>query len=116
VKRAKTGDDASCDFVRQQGSLVMELHIETDTLRSPVTDFASYSARCGSDGVALKGIGNDALACGSSGNDELSEQVVSRVRERAFLVRIKTNDRSAQRSELRKKARKIAELVAGFLF
>jgi hypothetical protein len=115
---AKTGDDASCDFVRRQGSLVMELHIETETLRSPATDFASYSAlaRCGSDAVVLKAIGNEALACSSSGDDEVGEQVVSRVRERGFLVRIKTNDRSAKRSELREKARKIAEAVAGFLF
>jgi hypothetical protein len=116
VKRAKTGDGGSCDFVRQQGSLVIDLHIETETLPSPATDFASYSARCGSGAVALKGIGNEALACSGSGNDEPGEQVVSRVRDRAFLVRIKTNDRSAQRSELREKARKIAELVAGFLF
>ena len=116
VKRAKTGDDASCDFVRRQGSVVMELRIETETLRSPVTGFASYSERCGSDALALKGIGNEALACSSSGNDEPGVRVVSRVRERAFLVQIKTNDRSAQTRELGEKARKIAELVAGYLF
>jgi hypothetical protein len=116
VKRAKTGDDARCDFVRRQGSLVVELRIETETLRSPVTGFASYSERCGSDAFALKGIGNQALACSSNGNDELGVRVVSRVRERAFLVQIKTNDRSAQRSDLAEKAHKIAELVAGSLF
>jgi hypothetical protein len=116
VTRAKTGDDASCEFVRQQGSLVMHLRIETETLRSPAADFASYAARCGSDAVAVKGIGNEALACSSSGGEETGEWVVSRVRERAFGVRITTNDHSALRSELREKARKIAELVAGFLF
>jgi hypothetical protein len=116
VKRAKTGNDGSCDFVRRQGSLVMELRIETETLPSPATGFASYSVRCGSDALTLKGIGNEALACSSGGNDALSVRVVSRVRERAFLVQIKTNDRSAQRSDLGEKAHKIAELVAGFLF
>jgi hypothetical protein len=41
---------------------------------------------------------------------------VGRVRDRVFLIRIGTNDRSAQPAELRDKARKIAEQVAGILF
>src|SRR5579872_117866 len=116
VKPAKTGDDASCEFMRKQGSLVVELRIETETLRSPVTGFVTYAARCGAGPVVLKGIGNEALACSSGGNEEPIESVVSRVRERAFLVRIQNNDRSVARAELREKARKVAELVAGFLF
>ena len=116
AKPGKTGEVANCEFVRKQGSLVVELRIETETLRSPAADFASYAARCGAGAVILKGIGNQALACSSGGNEELVELVVSRVRERAFLVRLQTNDRSAARGELREKARKVAELVAGFLF
>ena len=100
---------------------MLELHIET------AKDFASYAARCRTDAVPLKGIGNEARACSSDGEgdsfwlgvdhaSEVGEQLVSRVRERAFLVRISTNDHSAERSELREKARKVAELVAGSLF
>jgi hypothetical protein len=112
VKRAKTGDDATCSYIRHEGSLVLELRIEVETMPSPTKDFASHRARCHSAAVPLKAIGNEALAC----SDENGEQIVGRVRDRAFLVRIATSDRSAQRSALRDKARKIAEQVAGILF
>jgi len=112
VNRAKTGDDATCDFIRHDGSLTLELRIEVETMPSPAKDFASHTARCHSPAVPLKAVGNEALAC----SDENGEQIVGRVRDRAFLVRIATSDRSAQRSALRDKVRKIAEQVAGFLF
>ena len=112
VTRAKTADDATCDFVRHDGSLTLELRIEVETMPSPAKDFASYAARCHSAAVPLKAIGNEALAC----SDEGAEQVVGRVRDRAFLVRIITNDRSSQQTALRDKARKVAEQVAGILF
>jgi hypothetical protein len=112
VKRAKVGDDAACNFIRHEGSLVLELRIEVETMLSPAKDFASYAARCHSSAVPLKAIGNEALAC----NDEGAEQVVGRVRNRAFLVRISTSDGSSQPSALRDKARKVAEQVAGILF
>jgi len=54
--------------------------------------------------VPLKAIGTEALAC----RGETGEQVVGRVRDRAFLVRITTNDRE--------KVRKVAEMVAGSMF
>jgi hypothetical protein len=54
--------------------------------------------------VPLKAIGSEALAC----RGEAGEQVVGRVRDRAFLVRITTNDRE--------KVRKVAEMVAGSMF
>jgi hypothetical protein len=113
VTRAKTGDDATCDFVRHEGSLVQELRIEVETMRSPAKAFASYVARCHSTAVPLKAIGNEALACSDG---QLAEQVVGRVRDRAFLVRISTTDRSGQQTVLRDKIRKIAEQVAGILF
>jgi hypothetical protein len=120
VKRATAGDDASCDFVRHEGSLALELRIEVETMRSPAKDFASYRARCHSAAVPLKAIGNEALACNDNnaegGGGQLAEQVVGRVRDRAFLIRIGTNDRSTQPSALRDKIRKVAEQVAGILF
>jgi len=54
--------------------------------------------------VPLKAIGSEALAC----RGEAGEQVVGRVRDRAFLVRITANDRE--------KVRKVAEMVAGSMF
>lgn len=117
VKRAKAGDDASCNFTRREGSLVLDLRIETITMSLPARDFAPYAARCGHGALPLKAIGNEALACSDEGDRNLlAEQVVGRVRDRAFLVRIGTNDHSVQRSALRDKARFVAEQVAGTLF
>jgi hypothetical protein len=112
VKRAPAGDDASCDFVRHAGSLAFELRIEVETMRSPARDFSSYLARCHSTAVPLKAIGNEALAC----SDEGAEQIVGRVRNRAFVIRLGTSERSTQPAALREKAHKIAEQVAGILF
>jgi hypothetical protein len=85
---------AGCIFTR--GSL--ELRIEAGR------DFEWYAATCKSDAVHLKAIGTEALAC----RGETGEQVVGKVRDRAFLVRITTNDRD--------KVRKVAEMVAGSMF
>jgi hypothetical protein len=111
VTRAKTGDDATCTFVRHDGSLALDLRIEVETMRSPSKDFPSYAARCHSSAVPLKAIGNEAFAC----SDDGAEQVVGRVRDRAFLVRIRTTDHSPPPA-LREKARKVAEQLAGILF
>jgi hypothetical protein len=102
VKRAE-GGDGSCDFVRHDGSRVLALRIEVITMRDPSKDFAAYAARCHS-GVPLKAIGNEAVAC----TDKGAEQVVGRVRDRAFVLRMSTGGRE--------KARQIAEQIAGSLF
>jgi hypothetical protein len=85
---------AGCSFTR--GSV--ELRIETGR------DFEWYAATCRSESVPLRAIGTEALAC----RGEAGEQVVSKVRDRAFLVRITANDRE--------KVRKVAEMVAGAMF
>ena len=117
VKRATAGDDASCEFVRHEASVALNLRIEVETMRSPAKDFASYAARCHSAATPLKAIGSEAAhACSDERSGQLAEQVVGRVRDRAFLVRISTSERAAQPDALRDKARKVAEQVAGILF
>jgi hypothetical protein len=117
VKRAKTADDATCTFVRRQASLVLELRIEVETMTTPAKDFAAYAARCRSAAAPLRAIGNEALACtAGTGQTGRAEQVVGRVRDRAFVVRVSTSDRSAPPETLREKARNVAEQVAGILF
>jgi len=65
----------------------------------------------------MKAIGNQAQACTYQGHSGwMAEQVVGRVRDQAFLVRISTHDASASPKILREKARKVAEQVAGILF
>jgi hypothetical protein len=81
-------------------------------MTSPAKDFPSYAARCHSTAVPLKAIGNEALAC----SDDSTDQIVGRVRDRAFVVRISIGNRSAKPGALSEKARKVAEQVAGILF
>jgi hypothetical protein len=110
-------NDAVCEFVRRQGSLVMTLRIEVETMRAPADSFASYAARCGPHSAPLRAIGNEAIACDlEARKNQVSEQVVSRVRGRAFIVRIISNSDSLDRVVIREKVRNIAEQVAGFLF
>ena len=53
-------------------------------------------AQCGSGAEQLKAIGNEAQACAYQGKPGwIAEQVVGRVRDQAFLVRISTKDQSA---------------------
>ena len=110
-------DDANCDFIRKQGAVMYELRIEVQTMGASSNEFASYKARCGSDATALKAIGNEALACSlADKNGRRTAQVVSRVRNRAFIIRITTTDSSLTPASLSEKARSMAEQVAGNLF
>jgi hypothetical protein len=109
-------DDSDCSFVRQPPS-AGSLRIEVRTMSKPAREFASYTARCGPHAVPLQAIGNEAFACDrKEKSGQLSEQVVGRVRERSFVVRLSMNDASITRSLLREKAQKVAEIVAGNLF
>ncbi len=112
VTPSKTDGDATCSFVRQNGSRTFELRIEVETMRSPAEDFGAYKARCHSAGVPLKAIGNEAFACSGA----RAEQVIGRVRERAFAIGISVNGGPAQADSFREKARQVAEQVAGILF
>lgn len=110
-------DDADCTFVRQSGLRGGELHIDVRTMSEPAKEFAAFTARCGANGTPLKAIGNEAIAC--SLNDKagrLFEQVVGRVRDRAFVIRLSIKDRLIPQDAVREKARKVAEQVAGNLF
>ena len=114
---ANSIDDSECLFVRQPGAISGELRIEVRTMSEPLKEFAAYAARCGDHATALRAIGNEAAVC--SLNDkpgEFLEQVVGRVRDRAFVVRLSINEPSLAQSALREKARKTAEQVAGSLF
>lgn len=111
-----TVTQTSCEFVRLDGSVESSLRIEVETLTTS-GEFASRVAQCGSGAEPLRAIGNEAVACTYAGKKEqTAEQVVGRVRNQAFLVRVSTSDRSAATKELRENARKVAEQIAGFLF
>ncbi len=107
-------EDENCEFTRRAGSAASTLRIEVATTKAPAREFAARTAQCVSKQVPLRAIGNEAVACSASG--ETAEQVVGRVRDRVFVVRIGTTDAAASRDSLREKARMVAEQVAGFLF
>jgi hypothetical protein len=112
-------DDATCEFIHRDGSSASVLRIEVETIGGAPGAFAGYVARCGQNSVPLKAIGNEAVACSVDDRNKkgwVSEQIVGRVRDRAFTVRISSNAASPERGALREAARKIAEQVAGFLF
>ena len=108
--------NSACDFTRVAEPPLWALRIEVENIGGP-GEFAKRAAKCGSGDEVLKAIGNEAVACSYSGQKgEIAEQVMGRVRKQAFLVRVSTTDTSAARADLRDKARKVAEQVAGFLF
>jgi hypothetical protein len=109
--------DAACEFTRKEDHIVRTLRIEVDTMKDLTRDFPHYLAKCGQDAKHLKAIGNEAVVCSKPGqNKQVAEQVVSRVRDRAFVVDVFSNGPAAERDSIREKARKTAEQVAGFLF
>ncbi len=67
--------------------------------------------------TALHGIGNEAVVCAGGGHGgNMSEQVIGRVRDRVFVVRVATNDKTVAPASLREEARSAAAQVAGNLF
>ena len=87
---------AVCEFVHEQNSLHIEVRVKP----------ASISAKCES-GIPIKGIGNEAVECSTSGR----EMVIGRVRDRRSVVWIQSSDPA-----VKTRARKVAEQVAGNLF
>ncbi|HUB77281.1 MAG TPA: hypothetical protein VMB03_00725 [Bryobacteraceae bacterium] len=95
----------SCEFTRS-GAL----------LRIEVASASAKAAHCGAGAEALRGIGNQAFECAYQGQPGWTgQQVVGRVRDQAFVVRIAAADRGMAKS-LRENVRKVAEQVAGILF
>ncbi|HLY15978.1 MAG TPA: hypothetical protein VKR61_02080 [Bryobacteraceae bacterium] len=96
----------SCQFVHEGSELLIE-----------VQPASQPHAACESDSEALKAIGNEAVACAYRGKPGwVAEQVVGRVRDQTFLVRISRHDPQAPAKVLREKACDMAEQVAGSLF
>jgi hypothetical protein len=116
---SKDTDVATCVFMHQSGSTGIELRIEVETLSAASGAYAAYAERCGQDGVPLRAIGNEAVMCSHADKNRkkwVSEQVVGRVRDHVFTVRVSSNAASPDRKVLQEKARKMAEQLAGFLF
>lgn len=109
--------DAACEFTYKAANTVRRLRIEVNTMKDFSRDFPRYLARCGQGTKPLRAIGNEAVVCSVPGkNKQVAEQVVSRVRDRAFIVDLFSNDSATERDAIRDKTQQIAEQVAGALF
>jgi hypothetical protein len=109
--------DAACEYTHQADKTVDTLRIEVDTMKDLHHDFPRYIARCGQNAKPLRAIGNEAVVCSVPGtNRQIAEEVVSRVRDRAFIVDVVSNGSAAERDTILDKAQKVAQQVAGSLF
>jgi hypothetical protein len=112
--------DATCHFIRRQEMSNFTLTIDVHTMALPSKDFPTYLAQCGGTLLPLKAVGNEAFQCvskGVSANGE--EQVIGRVRDRAFVLTINANlskQPTPAKTGLSRETRNVAEQVAGALF
>jgi hypothetical protein len=112
-----TVGDATCEFVRHDAAGATRLRIEVVTMSDVAAMFPGFRGRCGSDGQPVRAIGNEAVVCGMKAMERagVAEQVVGRVRERAFVVSISAAAGTDQ-ATMRETTLRVAEQVAGFLF
>jgi hypothetical protein len=112
-----TVGDATCEFVRHDASGVTTLRIEVVTMSNVAAAFPGFRGRCGTDSLPVRAIGNEAVVCGMTATARrgIAEQVIGRVRERAFVVSISSGAGTDQ-ATLRETTLRVAEQVVGFLF
>ena len=115
-----SGFDTTCEFTLKGESAVSKLTIAVHSMAVTSEEFPALLAQCGSNSTAMRAVGNEAVECmRATGANEMTEQVVSRVRDRAFVltwVMPKPADDAQKQAEIRDKFRNIAEQVAGSLF
>jgi len=114
--------DTTCKFVLNTESAHAQLEIVVHTMATIGDEFPQILADCGTSSTPLKAIGNEAVECTrNDGTGDVTEQIVSRVRERAFFLKW-TMPKSSRainaqlQDEIREKIRNIAEQIAGSLF
>ncbi len=112
----KNKEDGTCEFTRSNGATTSLIYIEVLT-GNQSGSLEKYRAQCMSPATSIQDFGNEAMACAvrrHGGN--VSDQIFGHVRDRAFLVRIVTSDKSADPALLREEARSAAGQVVGNLF
>ena len=117
-----TAQDSTCEFTIKDKSPVSSLEIAVHTMASVSQEFPALLSQCSKVGNPLRAVGNEAVECTlMDSKNELTEQIVSRVRDRVFILKWKMvlpgGDPTAQaKTEMQDRFRNIAEQVAGSLF
>lgn len=99
----------TCTFIREEGRTRVEAHIEVRNLAPQGDEFARLRARCGKKATPLTGVGTEAYACNA-------QEIIGRVRDRAFIIRMKAGGKRIPKTTVEQDLRTIAEHVAGSLF
>ena len=120
VTPATTGGAVTCEFSRQIATGTTTLRIDVSTLTNIAPEFALYRSRCVGSLVSLRAIGNEAYLCVQDHSHGAGvEQIVGRVRDRAFTLTISRKVIAPVPPNAREPspdARNMAEQIAGVLF
>jgi hypothetical protein len=109
--------DATCEFklTHATGSLKIAVH----TMQAHAKEFPAYLAKCGATPRKLVGVGNEAVACSlPNGSAGTTEQVVSRIRQRVFILSwsMPADESGSSKEAVRDKLQNAAEQIAGSMF
>ena len=115
-------EDVTCEFRLKRDKDVAILEIAVHTMNSPAQDFKTFRNACSTAATELRGVGNEAIECSLPDQQgAFIETIVSRVRERAFVLKWTFPQASDSipaipHEELQDKIRNLAEQIAGSLF
>jgi hypothetical protein len=111
--------ETDCIFRYQGAGSVEILQIDVKLRQGVSKGIAPEQSTCTAPGTPVRAIGNEALLCADDNKSERSEEVIGRVRDSVFIVRVSTsskNDAAMPRAILEQRAKDTAEQVAGALF
>lgn len=106
-------ENTTCDF-NGQDTNATSLRITVRRMTNMPLEYVTWLQQCAEKTTPLKGIGNEAVECDANNGSQSGTEVLSRVRDQAFSVRVLARD--VPLTESRRQARRIAELVSGNLF
>jgi hypothetical protein len=111
--------DTTCEFTSLHGSPAATLRIVVRTSLDRSKEYSTLIATCGSPTRRIVGVGNEAVGCSAKKGSVVTEQIVARVRQRAFVVSLSKPGSGAGSEEdqaLLDKLQNTAEQIAGSLF
>lgn len=124
--------DVTCKFVLKDSSVHAKLEIVVHTMATVGDEFPQILAECGPASTPIRAIGNEAVGCTKSdAPDMMTEEIVSRVRDRSFILRwtMPKPQASSQpeskpageaaspaEDEIKDKVQNVGQQVAGSLF
>jgi len=107
--------DTTCEFSLTQNSVTSTLRIAVYTMSQPSQEYSALVSKCDGTKTPLRTIGNEAIYCAANGSTG-KEQIIGRVRDRAFVITVFAGSRTKGESGPSEEAINLAQQVAGALF